>query len=78
MKNNSTTHQAATYCLSNDVSVWVAPAFIKSNGNVEVIDCERHGMKRRVKEALYINAEKHSMNKDKGLELNPIWFSFFP
>ena len=46
--------------------------------NVEVIDCERHGMKRRVKEALYINVEKHSMNKDKGLELNPIWVSLFP
>ena len=26
---------------------------------VQVIDCERHGMKRRIKEALYINAEKH-------------------
>ena len=46
--------------------------------NVEVIDCERHGLKRRVKEALHINAEKHSLNKDKGLELNPIWFSLFP
>ena len=46
--------------------------------NVEVIDCERHGLKRRVKEALHINVEKHSMNKDKGLELNPIWFSLFP
>ena len=38
--------------------------------NVEVIDCERH--------ALHINAEKHSMNKDRGLELNPIWFCLFP
>ena len=46
--------------------------------NVEVIDCERHGLKRRVKEALHIKAEKHSMNKDEGLELNPIWFSLFP
>ena len=46
--------------------------------NVEVIDCERHGLKRKIKEALHINAEKHSMNKDKGLELNPIWFSLFP
>ena len=27
--------------------------------NVEVIDSERHGLKRRV-------AEQHSMNKDKG------------
>ena len=32
--------------------------------NVEVIDCERHGWKWRVKEALHINAKKHSMNKD--------------
>ena len=46
--------------------------------SVEVIDCERHGLKRRVKEALYMNAEKHSRNKDKGLELNPIWLSLFP
>ena len=34
--------------------------------NVEVIDSERHTLKWRVKEALDINAEKHSMNKDKG------------
>ena len=46
--------------------------------NVEVIDSERHGLKRRVKEALHIKTEKHSMNKDNGLELNPIWFSLFP
>ena len=38
--------------------------------NVEVIDCERQGLKRRVKEAFHINAEKHSLNKDKGLEPN--------
>ena len=46
--------------------------------NVKVIDCECHGLKRRVKEALHINAEKHSMNRDEGLELNPIWFRHFP
>ena len=45
---------------------------------VEVIDYGHHGMKWRVKEALYINAENHSMNNDRGLELNPIWFSLFP
>ena len=45
--------------------------------NVKVIDCEHHCLKRRVKEALHFNAEKHLMNKDKGLELNPIWFSLF-
>ena len=45
---------------------------------VEVIDCELHGVKRRVKEAIHINAEKHCMNKDKRLELNPFWFSLFP
>ena len=39
--------------------------------NVEVIQYERHDMKRRVKEALYINVEKNPMNKDRGLELNP-------
>ena len=46
--------------------------------NVEMIDCERHGLRQRVKEALHINAEKHCMNKDKGLEWNPFWFSLFP
>ena len=46
--------------------------------NVAVIDKERHGMKGRVKKALCINAEKNPMNKDRGLELNPIWFSLFP
>ena len=34
---------------------------------VEVIDYERHGMKRIVKEALYINAKANSMNKDRVL-----------
>ena len=33
--------------------------------NLEVIDYEHHGMKRRDKEALCINAEKNPMNKDK-------------
>ena len=42
------------------------------------MDHERYGMKRIVKEALYVNTEKNPMNKDRGLELNPIWFSLFP
>ena len=46
--------------------------------NVEVIDHERHGMKRKAKEAPYINAEKNPINKDRGLELNPIWFNLYP
>ena len=33
--------------------------------NVQVIDCERHGMKRRIKEALYIDAEKHSIQRQR-------------
>ena len=40
-------------------------------------DYECHGMKRRVKEALCINAEENAMNKKWELELNPIWFSLF-
>ena len=46
--------------------------------NLEIIDCERHGMKRRVKEALYINGEKLSMNKEEGLELNQSRSASFP
>ena len=30
--SSKSTRSPATYCFSNDVSVWVAPAFIKSNG----------------------------------------------
>ena len=33
--------------------------------NVEVIDCERHMLKRRAKEVLHINAEKPSIKKAK-------------
>ena len=39
--------------------------------NVEVIDCEHHGLKRRVKEALHINAEKHYEQRQRiGIEPN--------
>ena len=32
LSSSKSTRSPATYCLSNGVSVWVAPAFIKSNG----------------------------------------------
>ena len=43
--------------------------------NVQVVDHEPRAARRRVKEALHIRTEKNIMNKDKGLELDPIWFS---
>ena len=39
--------------------------------NVEVIDCERHSLKRRVKDALHINAEKHCMNERQRIGIEP-------
>ena len=42
---------------------------------VEIIDQEKRLMNRRVKEALWIHAEKNNMNRDKGLEIDPMWFS---
>ena len=36
---------------------------------------EPRAARRRVKEALHIRTEKNPMNKDRGLELDPIWFS---
>ena len=72
----------ASYVKSGRFHMSAAAAIFEQHAldfdNVEVIICEPHGLKRRVKEALHINAEKHSMNKDNGLELNTIWFSLFP
>ena len=42
---------------------------------VQIVDHEPRAARRRVKEALHIRTEKNPMNKDKGLELDPIWFS---
>ena len=46
-------------------------------GKVEVVDYERHTIKRRVKEELYINAQENAMKEDRELELTPFWFSVF-
>ena len=43
--------------------------------HVEVVDHEWRAIQRKVKEALHIVTEKKMMNKDNGLELDPIWFS---
>ena len=47
--------------------------------NPQVIDNETGpvNVRRRVREAICIYSEKNTMNKDKGLELDPIWFSLF-
>ena len=44
---------------------------------VQIVDHEPRAARRRVKEALHIRTEnlKNPMNKDKGLELDTIWFS---
>ena len=42
---------------------------------VQIVDHEPRAARRRVKEALHIRTEKNPMNKDRGLELDPIWFS---
>ena len=41
----------------------------------EVIDRDDRTISRRVKEALWINKTKDTMNKDRGLELNALWLS---
>ena len=45
--------------------------------NPQVIDHETGPVRRRVREEICIYSEKNSMNKDKGLQLDPIWFSLF-
>ena len=42
---------------------------------VQIVDHEPRAARRRVKEALHIRTEKNPMNKGRGLELDPIWFS---
>ena len=42
---------------------------------VQIVDHKPSAARRRVKEALHIRTEKNPMNIDKGLELDPIWFS---
>ena len=41
----------------------------------QVLDQEAKTVCRRVKEALFIRREKTILNKDKGLELSPLWLS---
>ena len=42
---------------------------------ISTSDLHHRIARRRVKEALHISTEKNPKNKDKGLELDPIWFS---
>ena len=46
----------------------------------EVLDRERDFEKRKIKEALYINAldDGRLMNSDKGIPINECWTEFFP
>ena len=46
----------------------------------EVLDRERDFEKRKIKEALYINAldDGTLMNPDKGMPINECWTNFFP
>ena len=46
----------------------------------EVLDRERDFEKRKIKEALYINAldDGRLMNPDKGIPINECWTEFFP
>lgn len=45
--------------------------------NPRILDRESKITNRRVKEALWISEKKPEMNKDKGLELNPMWIDLF-
>ena len=40
-----------------------------------ILDTSRGLGARRVKEALWIHNKNPSMNRDRGLELSPLWFS---
>ena len=43
--------------------------------NPEVIDRDRKTLNRRVKEALLIRKRGAQLNKDNGLDIDPLWFS---
>ena len=43
--------------------------------NPVVLDRDKRLMSRRVKEALWLYSMDKKMNRDQGLELNPLWFS---
>ena len=43
--------------------------------NPVVLDRDKRLMSRRVKEALWLYSADKKMNRDQGLELNPLWFS---
>ena len=63
----STCRPAADHAIINQHSL--------SFKTVQIVDHEPHAARRRVKEALHIRTEKNPMNKDRGLELDPIWFT---
>ena len=41
----------------------------------QLLDRERNVWSRKVKEALWLGKTTKTMNKDRGMELNPLWFS---
>ena len=45
-----------------------------------ILDKEIHFEKRKIKEAIYINASDNGtlMNPDKGIPINQCWTDFFP
>ena len=69
---------------------WSAPSFVTQNKRspnhsiqwqeVSYLENEEDWKKRKIKEALYINAmdSKEIMNLEKGFEINPCWNEFSP
>ena len=45
---------------------------------VRILDMERNWQSRRVREALRIEMNNPSLNRDKGLELSPFWMKLLP
>ena len=41
--------------------------------NIKVLDREPKEFPRRVREAIYIKKEGPRLNRDKGLDLDPVW-----
>ena len=60
----------ADHAISYDHTIdWEKP------DHAEVLEKEKEQMNRRVKEPLWLHTSGATMNKDKGLELNPLWLS---
>ena len=72
-------HKSHARCKRTDHSAAADHVLLKGHkmdfDNPVVLDRDKRLMSRRVKEALWLYSTDKKMNRDQGLELNPLWFS---